>query len=142
LLLVFSLALNVAFVSIAAVRPRREAPPHRLQAPPADFTHRWHGRRAALLGRHLGLDRPQRQAIRRDLAPLRPALGETRGRLATARHDFAAALRRGDLEAARQARRRLSEAQAELDSLSAEAMFREVMHLRPHQRDRYLHRTF
>ena len=141
-LLVFSLALNVAFVSLAAVHPAREVPRQQLGPPRAPFTPRWHGRRAAMLARQLRLDREQLQAIHRDLASLRPALLETRERLAVTRHDFVEALRHGDLPAARAARQELSRGQVELDSLSAEAMLREVEHLRPEQRERYLRRTF
>jgi len=137
-LLVFSLALNAAFVSLAAVYRRAEPAPAQIEPPRERFPPRWQRRRAAFLGHRLGLDREQRAAIHERLGTMGPAFVTAREDLVTTRHEFFAALQRNDLAAARAARQRLSTAQARLDSLSAEAMLREMEHLHGDQREQYL----
>lgn len=140
LLLLFSLGLNVAFVTLAAVRSGDTTHEARvLQS--ADYSPRWHGRRTALLGRALHLEPEQRVAVREQLGTMRPALQASRHTLFQARSDFRDALRRNDVLGARQARARVSLVQSRLDSLSAEAMLAELAVLRPEQRERYLRWT-
>ncbi|MFQ5600491.1 MAG: hypothetical protein ACE5G2_08050 [Candidatus Krumholzibacteriia bacterium] len=142
-LLLFSLMLNVAFVSLAAVRtqsapgPRSFAEPRR-----AAFAKKWHHRRVAVLSRVLGLDRQQRVAMRENLRLLRPRLHATREELARARRAFRRALERRDMDAARAEQGHVSSAQARLDSLSAEAILLELVLLSEPQRQRYLRWTF
>jgi hypothetical protein len=148
-LLLFSLALNVAFVSLAAVHRsgRSDAPPpipEDLDAPSAPtpphagpFAPRWHARRAAALGRALALDRTQRAHLDHELEGLRPALRAARLHAAAERLQFRRALVRGDAENVRGAARAVARAQAQVDSLSAEALLREMSVLRPDQRHRW-----
>ena len=139
LVLVFSLAVNAAFVSLAAVHLRSSEPaPAQIERPQARISSRWQRRRASVLGRRLGLDRAQRDAIHARLATMGPDFAAVREELSRARQEFFRALARNDAQAARAARARLSLAQARLDSLSAEAMLREIEHLSPDQRERYL----
>ena len=72
---------------------------------------------------------------------MRPELQAARRGLFDARSVFRDALRRNDVPGARQARTRVSVAQAKVDSLSAEAMLAELAVLRPEQRERYLRWT-
>ena len=140
LVLIFSLGLNVAFVTLAAVRATDDADEGRaLQR--VDFSPRWHGRRAAFLGRTLHLEPEQRVLLREHLGAMRPELQAARRALFDARNTFRDALRRNDVPGARQARTRVSVAQAQVDSLSAEAMLAELAVLRPEQRERYLRWT-
>ena len=139
LLLFFSLGLNVAFITLAAVHVRDSTS---TGVPPrADFSPHWQGRRAAHLGRALRLEPGQRASVRAHLGEMLPALQESRRELSLARGEFRAALRRDDIPGARQARVRVSLAQTKLDSLSAEAMLAELATLRPEQRERYLRWT-
>jgi len=140
LLLLFSLGLNVAFITLAAVRTR-DTPRAGRAVQHADYSPRWHGRRAALLGRALHLQPEQRAAVREQLGTMRPELQASRRELHLARSDFRDALRRNDVPGARQARARVSRVQSRLDSLSAEAMLAELAVLRPEQRERYLRWT-
>ena len=140
LLLLFSLGLNLAFVTLAVVRAR-EAVSEESGSRPADFSPRWHGRREARMGRALRLEPAQRLALREHLGAVRPELQSARQDLFHARREFREALRRADAPGARLARARVSRAQNRLDSLSAEAMLAELAVLRPEQRERYLRWT-
>src|SRR5262245_47591225 len=149
LLLLFSVALNVAFVSVAAVNIGRERaePPRRdvvewrrgaVRGLPPMGRHDW---RRARLARELALDPPQQRAWEAQFARVAPELHEARARVAAARATYRRALVRGDLDAARGATREVSQAQAVVDSLCAEAMLGEAAVLRPEQRDRYVQWT-
>ena len=143
LLLIFSLALNAAFVATAAVRQRHPtASPEPGIAEPPRYSQHWHGNRADALDRRLHLERHQRRALRQQLSTFGPELETTRRDLATARRRFREALRRDDAAAVRAARQRVSRVQAKLDSLTAEAMLAEVNVLQPEQRERYVRWTF
>lgn len=150
LLLLFSLGLNLAFVTLAVVRAREsesvELSPPRAPSPsspsvPPYFSPRWHGRREAVMSRALRLEAGQRRALHEHLSTVRPELQSARHDLFLARADFREALRRADAPSARLARARVSMAQNRLDSLSAEAMLAELAVLRPEQRERYLRWT-
>ena len=150
-LLFFSVALNVAFVSLAAVhrsgRDRMTPPPipEEVDAPPplpdppdaGPFPRRWHARRTAALGRALTLDDGQRVRLDRELETLRPALRAARLDAAAQRTQFRRALVRGDAETVRRAAHSAARAQAQVDSLSAEALVREMSVLQPEQRHRW-----
>jgi len=149
-LLLFSLGLNVAFVSLAAVHRRERAGdplppiPEELQAPPgpppADagpFPPRWQARRAAALQRALALDPAQRHRLDHELDSLRPSLREARLHAAAQRVAFRRALLRGDAADVRSAARTAARAQSCVDSLSAEALLREMSVLHPEQRRRW-----
>ena len=139
LLLIFSLAVNAAFVSLAAVHLRSSEPaPAQIERPQARFSPRWQRRRAFILGHRLGLDPAQREAIHARLATMGPDFAAAKEEMAQARQEFFRALARNDVHAARIARARLSVVQARIDSLSAEAMLREIEHLSPDQREGYL----
>ncbi len=142
LLLIFSLALNTTLVSLAVVGAREAPSGNRNTEPPAGFSPRWHGQRAARLGRALRLDPSQRASMQNRLGIARPELQAARRQLARARSDFRDTLRQGDVATARAARAQVSRAQARLDSLSAEAMLAELAVLRPDQRERYVRWTF
>ncbi len=152
-LLFFSLALNVAFVSLAAVHRSERGPidpppiPEDLEAPPpppippppdaGPFAPRWQARRTAALGRALALDRAQRDRLDEELESLRPPLRAARLHAAAERVAFRRALLRGDAADVRNAARAASRAQVHVDSLSAEAMLREMSVLHPEQRRRW-----
>lgn len=143
LLLIFSLALNVAFVATAAVRQRQSsASPAMDVTEPPRYSRHWHGNRADALDRRLHLERHQRRVLRQQLSTFRPELEDTRRELFTARRHFREALRRDDPAAVRAARQQVSRVQAKLDSLTAEAMLTEVNVLQPEQRERYFRWTF
>lgn len=143
LLLIFSLALNVAFVATAAVVHHRSGSttPVAVSEPPR-FSTQWHGRRARAMDRRLHLERHQRRILRQQLNTFRPDLEATRRELITARRSFREALRRDDPQAVRAARQQVSRVQARLDSLTAEAMLAEIEVLQPEQRERYVRWTF
>lgn len=152
-LLFFSLALNVAFVSLAAVRqvPRnggdlREGEIETPALPHPDrgrhLGRRWHERRHQALARVLRLDPEQLQRLDAGPGPSRPQLREARLQVFEGRLEYQRALARGDAAAARDAVRALSRAQARVDSLCAEAMLEETSMLRPDQRRRYVRWTF
>jgi hypothetical protein len=146
LLLIFSVALNVAFLTTAAIYQRdRDRPSWNEQDPQADpawFSTHWHGHRAAALDRRLHLERHQRRVVRQHLRTMRPELETTRRELSSARRHFREALWRDDARAVREARQQVSLVQARLDSLTAETMLGEIGVLRPHQRERYVRWTF
>ena len=142
LLLIFSLALNTTLVSLAVVGAREAPRDSRRTEPPAGFSPRWHGQRAARMGRALRLDSGQRASMRSRLGSARPELHAARRQLAQARSEFRETLHQGNVGAARIARAEVSRAQARLDSLSAEAMLAELAVLRPDQRERYVRWTF
>jgi Spy/CpxP family protein refolding chaperone len=140
LLLLFSLGLNLAFVTIAVVRARETVTEER-GGRPADFSPRWQGRRDAIMGRALRLEPAQRRALHEHSGAVRPELQAARHDLFLARREFREALRRANAPGARLARAQVSQAQIRLDSLSAEAMLAELAVLRPEQRERYLRWT-
>lgn len=138
-LLLFSLGLNVAFVSLAAVH-RRERAPELPPPPPAEagpFAPRWHMRRAAALERALALDASQRLRLDQELETLRPPLRTARLHAASQRQAFRQALLRGEPAEVRRAARAAARAQSQVDSLSAEALLREMSVLHPDQRRRW-----
>lgn len=153
-LLLFSLALNVAFVSLAAVRIASDRSFERGVAGDANdrrvhgrasngpFAKHWQARRAAALGRVLRLDPQQRARVDAQLETLRPRLREARQQAATQHLAFRRALARNDAGAVRIAATRAARAQAQLDSLSAEAMLQEIAVLEPGQRQRYVRWNF
>lgn len=143
LVLIFSVALNVAFLTTAAIRQRDETPPSaaELSEPPRFSTH-WQGHRTAALDRRLHLERHQRRIVRQHLSTMRPELEATRRELNEARRRFRGALWRDDAPAVREARHHVSRVQARLDSLTAEAMLAEIGVLHPEQRERYVRWTF
>jgi hypothetical protein len=143
----FSIALNIAFVSVAATRVVRErqaapfepGPPH--DAARMTMLERWRDNRREVLARVLQLDAAQRAQWDAGFARLAPALQEARARAFAARDEYRVALVRGDAEELRGAARRVSRAQAGVDSVCAEAMASEVASLRPDQRLRYVRWT-
>src|SRR2546426_5714604 len=97
-LLLFSLALNAAFVAVAAVRLGLEATPPPAPfaperpawpPPPQIFPERWQARRAALLARLLRLDARQQDEIDVRLRGLGPQLRGARFQVGRLRGDFA-----------------------------------------------------
>ena len=97
LLLIFSLALNVAFLTTAAVRQRHPATFRDADVTePPRFSSHWHGHRAAALDRRLHLERQQRRVLRQHLNTLRPELEATRRELVTARQRFRESLSQDD----------------------------------------------
>jgi Spy/CpxP family protein refolding chaperone len=146
----FSLALNVAFVALAAVRLGSSASVPRDTGAPADpggrrvplFAERWHARRMDMLSHLLQLDAEQRHALDAALVPLGPQMRRARLSVDAERADFVRVLERNDADAARSGARRVARGQAALDSLTAEAMLREMSVLRPEQREIYLRATF
>jgi Spy/CpxP family protein refolding chaperone len=146
-LLLFSLALNVGFVSLAAVRlasnaPSRQQSTRQQEWRRAPFAERWQMRRIEMLSRMLDLSLEQQQRLTEELRDLEPQLREARQGLEDKRIDFERALRGGGSNAVRDAADAVSRAQAELDRLSAEAMRREMGVFTPAQRDAYLGWTF
>ena len=143
LLLIFSVALNAAFLVTAAVDHQRSASsrPVRVAEPPR-FSSHWHGHRADAMNRRLHLEGHQRRALRQHLRAFRPELEAARRDLVVARRRFREALRRDDAVQVRSARQQVSWMQARLDSLTAEAMLAEIDVLHPGQRERYLRWTF
>lgn len=160
-LLLFSIALNIAFVSVAATRSRS----HRddrgeeivLDGRSSRIVVRDRGpevivldrsfdrlgsRRRAKLDRTLRLDADQGMAFEAGFRRVRPYLRDTRNDVVQARIAYARALERADAGDVRSAQRRLSRAQAQLDSLVAEAMLHEAAVLSPDQRSRYVTWTF
>ncbi len=146
-LLLFSIALNVAFVAIGATRRAdREAAAGRFFAPDspraAQRLERWRERRHVILARRLRLDAQQARALDAGFDAVRPELRGLRQEVFQRRLAYAQALARGDEDAARATARQVSLAQARVDSLCAEAMIRETSVLRPEQRARYVGWTF
>ena len=143
----FSIALNIAFVSVAAtrvVRDRQLAPFERRPARDATrmtMLERWRDHRREVLARVLQLDAAQRAEWDAGFARLAPAMQDARARAFMARDEYRAALLRGDVEPLRAAARRVSLAQSRVDSVCAEAMASEVASLRPDQRLRYVRWT-
>lgn len=154
-LLFFSVALNISFVSMAAmhfVQARDGGPPPEAESPammpppghpgpmgrhfPA--LERWHARRHKRFAARLQLDPAQQDEWNGRFAVLAPKIAEARVDIVVARSAYQATLLRGDAEAIRAAARRVSQAQALLDSLCAEAMASEAVSLRPDQRARYV----
>lgn len=154
ILLLFSLALNISFVSMAAMHfarlrddapppgagtpvlmppPGHEGPPHRVPA-----LERWHARRHARFARRLQLDAAQQDAWNARFGTLAPQIADARMSVAAARDLYHGTLLRGDAGAIRSAARQVSMAQTRLDSLCAEAMAAEAASLRPEQRARYV----
>lgn len=145
-LLLFSIALNVGFLSLAAVQ-RAERPP----APPvpgpdspraAAEMQRWQRHRHQVVARALDLDEAQRQRFGASFDELRPRVRAARRAVMAERAVYGDALARGDAAAARAAQRNLSYAQARVDSLCAEMMVQEASVLRPEQRARYVRWMF
>jgi len=144
-LLLFSLAINIAFVSVAATNLGRD----RDAAPAApERGGEWrrgertievrHALRRERLGRTLRLDADQRLRWEAQFAHVAPALRAARERVGTARATYRDAVLRADVETARRATREISRAQAQVDSVCAEAMLAEATTLRPDQRRRYV----
>jgi len=142
-LLIFSVALNVAFVATAAVTHRHSSSSQPVDVTePARFSSHWHGHRTDAMDRRLHLERHQRRVLRQQLGDFRPELEATRRDLAAARQRFREALRRDDAPGVRAARQQVSRVQTRLDSLTAEAMLAEINVLHPEQRERYVRWTF
>jgi Spy/CpxP family protein refolding chaperone len=146
-LLLFSLALNVAFVSVAATRATtRERRAPQLLAPDspraAEHLQRWRDRRHRALVHRLDLDPEQARTLDSEFENLRPRLRELRREIVFQRAAYARALAAGDAHVARAAARELSRAQVGVDSLCAEAMLRETSVMRPDQRARYVRWAF
>jgi len=143
LVLIFSLALNVAFLTTAAVRHHQAVPAQNGNVTETPtFSPHWQGHRAAAMDRRLHLERRQRRLLQQHLGTFRPELESTRRELVTARRRFRDALRQDDAAAVRAARQQVSRVQTRLDSLTAEAMLAEIDMLQPEQRDRYVRWTF
>lgn len=159
-LLFFSLALNISFVSIAAthlVHQRDDGPPPEEFGSPAVLQRqghpgepgmvgrrfpaleRWHAKRHRRFAERLQLDPAQQELWNSRFGALAPKIAEARLTIAAARNDYHQTLLHGDAAAIRGAARRVSQAQARLDSLCAEAMAAEAASLRPDQRARYVH---
>jgi Spy/CpxP family protein refolding chaperone len=145
-LLLFSIALNVGFVSLAAIQraPRPAGPP--LMGPDspraAAQMQRWQKHRHQAVARALDLDTDQRQRFGSSFDEMRPRLRSARREVVAERTAYGEALAAGDAGAARAAQRRLSRAQARVDSLCAEMMVQEATVLRPEQRARYVRWMF
>jgi Spy/CpxP family protein refolding chaperone len=123
-------------------RPDDRADVTRPERRSAALGERWRSRRIAMMQRRLGLDDEQRRRLTDGLRPLEAGLRASRQQLEAARQRFEAALARADHAAAQHAAAEVSRAQSHLDSLSAQAMLREIEVLTPEQRDRYLRWTF
>jgi Spy/CpxP family protein refolding chaperone len=146
-LLLFSLALNAGFVSIAATRsyqhPEARAPYFGPETPhSAQRWERFRERRHAAMAQRLDLDPQQLHVLDSDLDRFRSDLRDLRSNVVQERQIYAQALVNGDVPAARIAARRVSRAQARVDSLCAEAMLRETQVLTPEQRARYARWAF
>lgn len=146
-LLLFSLALNAGFVSIAATRgiqrPEPRAPYVGPETPrSAQHWERFRERRHRAMARRLDLDPQQLQALDADFDHFRTNYRELRRSVVQERQRYADALVHGDAPAARDAARRVSQAQARVDSLCAEAMLREARVLTPEQRAGYARWAF
>jgi len=146
-LLLFSVALNVAFVGIAATRHvgNRDMPPplppHPELRPEAMAMRRHHLWRHERLARTLRLNAAQRARWDTQFSQLAPAIESSRSRLQTARITYRQALLGSDVSGVRLAAHAVSRAQAAVDSLYAEAMAAETAVLRPDQRRRYVRWT-
>ena len=155
-LLVFSLALNVAFLSLAATHVVRNrdagadadaggsSPGMRPERPPRHnpMLQRWHEQRHHKVARALDLDAAQQAAWDANFARIAPALPDVHLRAMTARAAYRTALLRGDANAVRSAAAEVSRAQARIDSVCAEAMAGETSVLGPEQRARYVRWMF
>ena len=146
-LLLFSLALNAAFVSLAAVQhvAHPEPMPPRVAREPFGDPHgprQWRAHRRAVLGRELRMDHEQLRHLDAGFDAVQPELRGARERVTAERLAYTEALVRGDAPAARAAVADLSRAQTRVDSLCAEAMLRETAELRPEQRAHYVRWTF
>mgnify|MGYP001825603174 CR=1 FL=1 len=148
--LVLSLALNLGF-GLAwighqrVLASRHEGPPPGLHADGHGPLHlrrhsngEWAQRRAHRLHRELGLDEPRREQLRASLEPLEPEIADTRRELLRARRGFADALHVEEPDRAKVMllRSEVSQLQAQLDSLVAEALLRESRILDPEERQR------
>jgi Spy/CpxP family protein refolding chaperone len=147
-LLIFSLALNAAFVSLAAVhhvaRPDTAELPRVAREPSGDRRgpRQWRDHRRAVLGRELRMNHEQLRHLDAGFDAVRPELRSARQQVSLERRAYQEALVRGDAPAARAAVTDLSRAQTRVDSLCAEAMLRETAELRPEQRAHYVRWTF
>jgi Spy/CpxP family protein refolding chaperone len=142
-LLLFSIALNIGFLSLAAThraaREMRVPPP---SAPDAPMGVEWRAHRRVLLERMLELDPEQKQRLDSGFDRVQPQLRSARSEVADLRMVYRQALVHGDPAATRSAAASLSRAQARVDSLCAEAMLVETANLRPEQRARYVEWVF
>jgi hypothetical protein len=150
LLLLFSVAMNVAFVSLAAVHVARDRDGAPVTAPPAPASEGrregadlrdHHARRRARLARRLGLDVEQRRLWDTGFEAVAPDLRAARREVARRRVEYREALLAGDGDRARQATRAVSRAQAHVDSICAAAMWNEAAALRSDQRRDYVRWT-
>lgn len=146
-LLLFSVALNVAFLTIGATRSiTREEPAPKLLAPdsPRAVRHleRWREHRHATMARRLGLHPDQVHVLDAEFEQMQPELRKLRQEVVRQRTSYAQALARGDIATARAAARSVASAQARVDSLCSEAMIREASVMHPEQRTRYVRWTF
>ncbi len=155
-LLVFSMALNVAFLSLAATHVIRNrdadvdndagsaAPDMRPEKPPrhSPMLQRWHEQRHHMVAKALDLDAAQQTAWDANFARIAPALPELHQRAMAARAAYRTALLRGDADAVRSTAAEVSRAQARIDSVCAEAMAGEASTLEPKQRARYVRWMF
>ena len=150
LLLFFSVAMNIAFVSLAAMHVTRargdtdngSPPPSRSEwrRDSADLRDH-HARRRARLARRLALDTEQRSRWDTGFEAVAADLRAARRDVATARAAYRRALLDGDRDGARAATRAVSRAQTHVDSICAEAMWSEAATLRPDQRRDYVRWT-
>ncbi len=145
-LLLFSLALNLGFVTLAAAHHRQASLPALLRDPDspraAALLQRWQQHRHEALARALDLDDAQRERFGGNFQAMRPALRAARREVMTQRLAYCDALSRGDAASARTLQGSLSQAQARVDSLCAELMIQESATLHPDQRQRYLQWMF
>jgi Spy/CpxP family protein refolding chaperone len=146
-LLLFSVALNVGFVSLAAVHfAKRPGPPPPFagaDSPRARaLMQRWQQHRHEALARALDLDATQRQQFGAGFDTFHAPLRAARREVMAQRHAYGSALARGDVDGARLAQAKLSAAQTRLDSLCAQMMLQETSMLRPEQRARYVQWMF
>ena len=152
-LLMLSLGLNVGLLYHQFAGERGAEPS--AQRPPAPRGEGWRGggreldaerfvrHRVAILTEALDLDEEQRARVRETLEDLIPRIAERRRSMMETRRSMQEELAGSPLDAEefRRRRARLNRAQAEIDSLVAEAMLAEVAVLTPDQRSRYLELT-
>jgi len=145
-LLLFSIALNVGFLTLAAVHRAPRPVPPALRGPDSPHAtaamQRWQKHRHQALARALDLDPEQRQRFGAAFETSRPALRAARREVMAQRLAYGDALARGDEASARAAQRTLSRAQSRVDSLCAEMMVHETSVLRGDQRQRYVRWMF
>jgi Spy/CpxP family protein refolding chaperone len=140
LLLLFSLALNVAFVTLAATRQRPSPAPQTPRGFGERFEPGGQGRdaRRRVYHRVLRLDPHQALVLDREFESVEPPLREARRRVAGSRRRYAEAVVRGEAAEARAAARALARERTALDSLVAETIVRESSVLDPEQRAHYV----